>query len=521
MLAQNPLEGFRGNGSAGLAIPGAGAAYNSVAVYDIDGNPENGLEIIHAGTDGTVSAVSASGEVLWTSSTPTCRSASDSNQTLSSPAVGELFGDGLPYVVIGYGGVATSRGCPGGVIAFNALTGKKRWNFNVKRYDKVERYWAFSNTVVSTPALADVDGNGTLEIGFGSFDRKVYLLDARGKPIFDLVVADTVWSSATFVDTDNDGTLEMVIGTDISRNDKLVPPTKDGGMVYALRTSFTRKYRKAKTRGDQGRFRKTMNFWFRDPEVILWSRYLPQAVYSAPSVGEVLESSSGPEIVVGSGCFFPQSSNDKDGKWVKILSSQTGEVLQTLKTSACTEASPALGDINGDGKNEVVITENGSSSIGGDGSSRVTAWIPESGEVLWSTIPKDAGGNQEWGAHFQSPIIADLDKNGSQEVIVSNQSALVVLEGSTGTHLTCAQKGCNDGLPRLKTGGSNGTPTVADINQDGQNDLLLSSDKGSSGAIYVWTDLEELASTPGTLDSARLDWPTWRGNVARSAILSQ
>lgn len=514
------LESWRHNAGkrAGLKLSGQEAIYSSPAVYNLDGDSSNGLEVVIAGSDGLLHAVKADGTTYWQTTLPIygCTGASDTNKVLSSPAVGELFGDGVPYVVIGYGGVGYSRdSCPGGVAAYNGRTGERRWIFDLKRFSRRFDFWSFSYTVFSTPALADTNGNGKLEIGFGAFDRNVYLLNARGKAIWYYQAADTVWSSATFVNANKNKKLEMVIGTDISRNDVIDPPTKDGGYVYAFKTTRGRRVKRKRKRRP-----KTRKFNFRESKAFVWKQWFPQTIYSEPAIADVLPNNSGPEIIVGSGCFFPQASSSKRGRWIKILDEKTGEVLQTLDSPTCTESSPAVGDIDGDGQLEIVATVNGSRDIGGDGNSRLIAWDPDVTTPLWEVIPRNGGDHDSYGAHFQSPVIGDLDGNGSQEIVINHTSGVLIFEGATGTPLTCNQSGCENASLKLRTGETmRSTPTIADIDADGDLELIIASGRDNTASGYAFTGFSEfLGSRAGPLTPNRVDWGSWRGNASKDGV---
>ena len=487
------------------ALPGAEITYGSPAVADIDGDPGNGLEIAITGQDAKLHVIKSNGSLLWSAPLPVhkCKKYSTTNKSFSSPAVGDLFGKGVPYVVVGYGGIGT-RGCGGGVAAFRGTDGKRRWRFNTKRFAKKKNFWTNSNTVFSTIALADTNGNGKMEIGFGSYDRNVYFLNARGKVLWYYNAADTIWSSAAFSDINNDGRKELIIGTDISRNDDLSPQTKNGGYVYAFKTER----------------RKGKHIGFRDSSAYYWQTYLDQVVYSSPVVADVLKS-PGKEVIVGSGCYFPETTNQKTGRWIKILKASNGKVLQTLKTPACSSSSVAVGDIDNDGKAEIVATVNGAKAVGGDGLGRLLAWNPEDPEPLWEAIPRTRGrNNEEWLGFFISPIIADLNGDGSLEVIVANGASVEIFRGADGSPLTCTGGNCA-GSAVLTTGSSmRSTPAVADVNYDGVPDLFIGSGGShsqGSARLYGWTNFSELLEgEAGIHASYDMTWPMHRGGASRA-----
>ena len=201
----------------GLMLSGSTITYSSPAAANLDNDISNGLEVVIAGEDGTLYAYYANGEILWQTTLPnvSCSNPGRGNKTLSTPAIGDLDDNGVLSIVIGYGGIS-SRGCDGGIAVFNGVTGILEWKFSIKAFSESQQYGTRSYSVFSTPALADTDGDGKLEIGFGSFDRNVYLLEHDGSVRWYYNAADTVWSSAAFADINGDGRLELIIGTDIT-----------------------------------------------------------------------------------------------------------------------------------------------------------------------------------------------------------------------------------------------------------------------------------------------------------------
>jgi len=456
-------------------IPGSGFGPMSPAVADLDGDPSNGLETVIATSDGTVQVVSSAGTVLWSANTPNkdCAATPSGDKIHSSPVVGDLYGTGELYVVVGYGGFR-GKPCDGGVIAYRGATGATAWTFSIKNWSQKQRFFAFRHAVYGTPTLADVDRDGKLEIGFGSFDRNVYLLNPNGSVRWYYNAADTVFPSPVFANVAGDRNLEMIMGTDISGNSRLRPPTKDGGFVYAF---------KAAVDVENGK-----KFLFRSPEIQVWRRAFNQVMQASPVVADILPDSAGLEVVVGSGCFFPQGGADRRGKWYRILSASTGRVLKTLAVSACTPTGAAVGDIDNDGVQEVVVSVSGASSAGGDGVSRLIAWRPATNQVLWSIQPRLGTRTDSLGGHYRRvPVIADLNGDGAKEVLVNYQAGVVIVAGQSGEQLSCDSSPCTK--PILRTDSTlQGSPVVADTNGDGILEIIVPGRRNRQNALIRWNN---------------------------------
>jgi hypothetical protein len=237
-------------------------------------------------------------------------------------------------------------------------------------------------------------------------------------------------------------------------------------------------------------------------------------------VAEVIASNPGKEVIIGSGCYFPEGSSAKRGAWVKVLSLKTGKVLRTFPIAACSNAEAAVGDIDGDGVQEIVFPGNGLASHGGDGIGRVYAWKAETSQLLWTATPRVNGTNDDEVGYFRGVSLSDIDGNGSLEVIVSNDTGIAILAGTTGASLTCEQTSCESGgLQEFAGFGSiKNTPAIVDITGDGVPELVAAG-RSSSGAglVRVWSGISDLIeSSPGTLPQYMTPWPMFRGSANRN-----
>ncbi|MDF1661088.1 MAG: PQQ-like beta-propeller repeat protein [Planctomycetota bacterium] len=331
-------------------------------------------------------------------------------------------------------------------------------------------------------ATADIDGDGKLEIVFGTYynDEHVYALNSEDGSVLwtHKSKSGPFDASIAIADFDKDGSLE-VIAADSATGD-----------LYCLA-------------GKTGE--------------VKWQLKLPSGTDSPPAIAD-LDGDGNLEIVIGT-----MWTRDKKGR-VCAISSKTRKILWEAKVPGCVQSAPCLVDLNKDGVLDVVVT-----SWRGDHS--VRALSGKNGALLWSYVTAgtkrsmgmyhgvaiskkngalrivaancdghlyclDAKGQLIWTKKlsetlFSPPTIADLDGDGEEELIQPSSKHLWVIGLKKGE--LCWKKNLGANSAR--------GPALVDVNQDGKLDILLGAGRqffvfsGGTGKV-LWKRTVKIGNSP-------------------------
>ena len=438
-------------------LPHARIQFAAPAVGDLDHDAYQ--EIVVGTTDGWVFAAKPDKlgcTLLWsfdTSAALNARAFTPSSTTIrQTPAIADLDGDGWNEVVIPVGTVPEDRQ-NGGVVVLSH-DGQLRPGWPQLTFDKYDT--AYTEGVVGSPAIADLDGDGKLEIIVGGFDNRIYAWRYDGSWVkgWPRHVFDTVWSSPAVGDLDGDGLMEVVIGVDAHADPYF--GAIDGGALYVFRSDGT---------VQKG-----------------FPRYVRQNLESTPALVD-LDRDGYLDIVIGGGSYYNSGS---EGYKVHVFD-RHGNYLPgwPAATSGNVSGSPAIADMDGDGLPEVIV---------GSWDGKFYAWRSNGVAVPgWPVAP------HTWtkdNYRQYSAIVANLDgvtnRDGRLEILTHSGWEVVAMDAN-GNQLTWdGATGNPQSKPTYWADWTlDATPVVSDIDADGKLELIAgggesSTPAGGNAMIYVW-----------------------------------
>ncbi len=456
--------------------------YGKALVVDLDNN--GGQQEIVVGTN--------MGRLIVLNHNGTIRTGWAGGQTLrsevaSSPAAGNLAGDGKLEIVVGSGSAVPGNE-DGEVVAFNA-DGSVLWRFSPLDHYPLDGQ---PDAVFGTPALGDLDGDGLDDVAFGAFDFRVWALKGTngtvlpGWPVF---VRDSIWSSPAMADLDGNGSLEVIIGSDVHLEG---PPinTPQGGALWAFRSNGTQ-------HPGFPRFLAYPN-----------NPGFEVGIQASPVVGDITGDGC-PEIIVGTGQPWPNGGTtigrflhvyQRDGTippgWPQPL---VGQVV----------GSPALGNLDGDAALEIVApvvkyADMGSFVAPNEG--HLYAFNGD-GTQIFTLRPKTYTGVS--ADTIGEPIIAQIGAN-NPAILVSSVGFDVAIISKTGTPLSEEGPPYDGGKLIYTTQRPVAGPAVADLDDNGTLTIVAASGKVVSDpddlGVFAW-DAGAVGAMP---------WPMFRQGPKRT-----
>ena len=380
----------------------------------------------------------------------------------SSPAVGDVNGDGKQEVVI-------ASGEQRALLCFDA-NGKELWRAQAE------------NPIPSSPALADLDGDGKLEAIIGTNDKALWCVNGSGDVRWTAPLEGEVGDSgATACDLNGDGTPEVLVGAE--------------SIVYCFDVQ------------GKERWRYTM--------VPLRDQKETPTIKAPLACGDV-DGDGKPNIVLGA----------SDGS-VRCLDADGREFWRVMETNEPCVSGPVIGDLDGDGSTEVLVALDARTLYCLRGIDGQELWrFPAKGRIFTNIALGDINNDGkaevlfgdyrerlyclshdgrlvwQWNAFGKmkaAPVLADVDGDKRVEI----------LTGDGQGWFTCLD---NAGKIKWRFTTENDeeileSAAVADLDGDGKLEVVFGCKQG---------DIECL-SLPGPPNPSLMPWPSRRGDSAQTA----
>lgn len=482
--------------------------YGAPTLAHID--DDNFLDIVAVTNNGHVVAMHNDGSIMWdTDIAPHFGMDPGTHEIHSKPAVADIDGDGKVEIVLGAGTMNPNVCTQGGLIVLD-------------HNGQVEPGWPFlaaddaippagcRDSIVSSPALGDLDNDGDLEIVTAGFDKRIYAWHHDGTllpgfppssylserfptwPSLQGKLADNTWASPALSDLDGDGYLDIVLGTGEGNFDDRYGGDANGWECpYELPPGWA-----------SGYCGGSLYALDRFGDVLPgFPKYILEVIGSSPSISDV-NGDGAVEIFVGTGDFYYVNSPDHpthgfrvfgfDGQGNDLPGWEGGKSV-----GGTVMVSPSIGDIAGDERPEIVV-------IAMD--KKLYAWHQDGSLVEgFPMTPRDYNGKTvNLYNTVMGLVLADYDGDSKMEIVFNQGGTVNVVDGS-GEQLTGTNFPDNTEPIYYAEGILLNTPAVGDIDNDGKLELVVTNDQ-----VFAW-DWDD--------SNGEADWAMFKRDAAGAGYL--
>lgn len=434
-----------------------------------------------------------------------------------APAIGDITGDGQAEVVVsaGWGPPDTPNAAIGGIWAFGA-GGQQLW----RKVTLPNPSTGQPNGVFASPVLVDLNGDRVLDVLAASYDENIYALKGDGSSVFPgalgsraaerndalIFLGDSTWATPAVGDVDGDGVVDIVITTATNidaRLSWLYPGWPDQATVNAcsktpqsasgpLDRSQKRACGLVAVFSNNGRLKPG------------WPQHIPGHTYDASPALANLDGDPQLEIVTGNG--WDPTFGDATQPLSVTTWNHDGSVNRRFNIDAVVfESAPAIGDITGDGRPEIVVGTNPFPNLTRGNTNRIFAFTSDL-QLLpgFPVEARDAQFNQV--ASPGAISLADVNADGKADIVFGTTWDVRAINGS-GQYL-------NSNLVLHGTGPFSGQPAIGNIDGDPNLELVFAAARGFNPGVIHKFDLGVAAS-----DQA-LPWAQFHANNRHTGLFA-
>jgi hypothetical protein len=369
-------------------------------------------------------------------------------------------------------------------------------------------------------SIADVDGDGQAEvIAVAQDSTQVLVFDRFGvsKPGWPRKIADGAWSSVAIGDLDNDGDKELVFGSTIqgvSAGNKLYVLRHDGsewmdgdanpatfGVFKVLGAPYN--YGTPAIADLDGNGERDIIYGAFDGKVYAWRPngtnlpgfpiQLPGPITASVAVGYL----DGPgdaqlDVVALTGSLTTHTGPDSLYAFTAAGVKRAGFPKFVRSSSSGKAPSPALADMNNDTYVDIVVASTNGRIYVYDRNGAIVA--------PWNAIPFSS---ITTGATEASPVVADIDGDGLNDVVIGDESGRFTAIGGTGTVLP--------GFPLQLAAEVKSAAALCDCDGDTKTEIIVA---GWDKNVYMW-DYDFTFSPTGPPP-----WPQYHHDAQRTGLLT-
>lgn len=435
----------------------------------------------------------------------------------SAPAVGDITGDGQPEIVVtaGWGPNDPANSAVGGIWAFSA-GGQQLW----RKVTLTASATGQPAGVFASPVLVDLNGDSVLDVLAAAYDQNVYALKGDGSPVFPgalgakaaerndalIFLGDATWATPAVGDVDGDGVVDIVVAAASNidaRLSWLYPSWNDQATVNAC----SKTPQSASGPLDRSKRRAcgmVAVFSNRGQLKPGWPQFIAGHTYDASPALANLDGDPQLEIVTGNG--WDPTFGDPTQPLSVTSWNHDGSVSRRYNIDAVVfESAPAIGDITGDGRPEIVVGTNPFPNLTRGNTNKIFAF--NSDLQLLPGFPvesRDAQFNQVGSPGAIS--LADVSGDGKADIVFGTTWDVRAINGS-GQYI-------NGNLTLHGTGPFSGQPAIGNIDGDANLELVFAAARGTNPGVVHKFDLGVAAGEQA------LPWAQFHGNGHHTGLFA-